>query len=80
MDFEACGQNAGLDESGLMDMINIKASGQRIPMNVHFDVSPDDRRFLFLKRPRHDDEETSGSTVLVQNWLTDVRERMKGTR
>jgi serine/threonine-protein kinase len=50
------------------------------PMNVHFDVSPDDRRFLFLKRPRHDDEQTSGSTVLIQNWLTDVRERMKGTR
>jgi len=39
MEFEGCSQNAGLDESGLMDLINIKASGKRIPMNVHLELT-----------------------------------------
>ena len=39
MEFEACSQNAGLHESALMDLINLKASGQRIPMNVHLEVT-----------------------------------------
>ena len=39
MGFEGCAQNAGMDESGLMDLINIKASGKRIPMNVHLELT-----------------------------------------
>ena len=50
------------------------------PMNVQFDVSLDDRRFLFLQRTRRDGEEVSSSTVLIQHWLTDIRARMKGTQ
>lgn len=50
------------------------------PMNVHFDVSPDGRRFLFLYAPNRDDERASITAVLVQNWLTEVRNRLKGTR
>jgi Tol biopolymer transport system component/tRNA A-37 threonylcarbamoyl transferase component Bud32 len=50
------------------------------PMSVQFDVSPDDRRFLFLQRTRREGEETTGTTILIQGWLTDVRERLKGTR
>ena len=49
------------------------------PMSVHFDVSPDDRRFLFLRRASLDGEDVS-RTVLVQHWLADVKERMKGAR
>ena len=48
-------------------------------MSVHFDVSPDDRRFLFLRRASLDGEDVS-RTVLVQHWLADVKERMKGAR
>ena len=39
MEFEACAQNAGMDEAGIMELINIKASGQRIPMNVHLEIT-----------------------------------------
>lgn len=39
MQFEGCAQNAGLDETGLMDLINLKASGRRIPMNVHLEIT-----------------------------------------
>jgi Tol biopolymer transport system component len=47
------------------------------PMNVHFDVSPDDQRFLFLLAPAGEKDQTP-SVILVQHWLTDLRERMKG--
>jgi len=46
---------------------------------VQFDVSPDDRRFLFLQRALLD-RVAASSSVLIQHWLTDVRGRMKGTR
>lgn len=39
MEFEGCAQNAHLNESGLMDLIHLKAAGKRIPMNVHFEIT-----------------------------------------
>jgi Tol biopolymer transport system component len=58
-----------------------RPDGARLdPMNINFDVSHDDRRFLFLRAPRRDDAQLSTTVVLVQNWLTEVRERLKGTR
>jgi eukaryotic-like serine/threonine-protein kinase len=50
------------------------------PMNVDMDVSPDDRRFLVLRAPRHENAPGPTVAVLVQNWLTEVRERLKGPR
>jgi len=50
------------------------------PMNVDIDVSPDDRRFLVLRAPRRENAPDPSIAILVQNWLTDVRERLKGPR
>jgi len=49
------------------------------PMQVSFDTSPDDSRFLFLRALGREDAQAS-NVVLVQNWLTEVKERMKGAR
>jgi hypothetical protein len=48
------------------------------PVQVQFDVSPDDRRFLFLRNLARESEQAR--IVLVQNWLSEVRERMRGAR
>lgn len=49
------------------------------PMQVQFDTSPDDRRFLFL-RALGREEEQALKVVLVQNWLSEIGQRMRGAR
>ena len=49
------------------------------PVNVQFDVSPDDRRFLFLHARDRDEARVAITAVIVQNWLTDLRERLRRT-
>jgi hypothetical protein len=50
------------------------------PMEFQFDVSPDDRRFLFARAFGQEDPAAATRTILVQNWLTEIKNRMKGAR
>ena len=50
------------------------------PVATQFDVTPDDRRFLFVRAMVAPNTQPFSSAILVQNWLTDVRQRLKGSR
>ncbi len=47
---------------------------------TYFDVSPDDRRFLMVRRNTADDADRSTTAVLVQHWLTDLRGERRANR
>jgi serine/threonine-protein kinase len=45
------------------------------PVQPAYEVSPDDRRFLFLQRVGSSAAPTSTTAVLVQNWLAELKMR-----
>ena len=50
------------------------------PVATQFDVSADDRRFLFVRAKGNSNAQPYSSAIVAQNWLMDVRNRMKGSR
>ena len=45
-----------------------------------FDVSPDDQRFLMVRRSANDVTGPTTTAILVQDWLTELRNARQGSR
>jgi hypothetical protein len=44
---------------------------------VSYDVSPDDQRFLMVRNVTRDEPSVEFQLMLIENWTTEVKERMR---
>ncbi len=50
----------------------------RAPSYRGYDVTSDDRAFVLLRMLPEDTQRSSGQLILVENWFTDLRSRVRG--